>query len=131
MFIDMKKILLLLPLFAIVFLSGCTQSETEETSSAPVSEEVVENVVPTEKPMIPEEKSVDLLTFVSSHSGADSCYTVISGAAYDLTSRIGKHPGGDKAILASCGKDSTGKFDGQHGMDPKKWEWLKQFEIKM
>lgn len=45
--------------------------------------------------------------FLTSQSLAKT-WTEISGGIYDLTSRIGKH-----------------------GMDPKKWEWLKQFEIKM
>jgi cytochrome b involved in lipid metabolism len=50
---------------------------------------------------------------------------------YDLTSWIGKHPGGDKAILASCGIDSTEMFDGKHGMDPKKREGLESFRVML
>ena len=108
----------------VLLLSWCIQKNISSSSS------LIQTWITT----IPQEVCTWdklLLAMVSSHSGANSCYTVISGSIYDLTSRIGKHPGGDKAILASCGKDSTEMFDGKHGMDPKKWEGLKQFEIKM
>lgn len=124
----MKKFWLLLPLFGLFFLAGCTQGV------APVADvnTGTEITAPSQKMVAGTGDVKDqLLTIVAQHSWADSCFTVISGAVYDLTSRINKHPGGDKAILASCGKDATAMFDAKHGMDPKKWEGLKQFEIKM
>ena len=67
--------------------------------------------------------SAEVKTFtladVLTHASSASCWSAISGKVYDLTSWIGKHPGGDKAILAICGKDGTELFDGKHGMDPK------------
>jgi len=119
-----KKLFLLLPLLAVVVLSGCLQKKISTSQSLAQTWTEISG-----KPFCTWDQL--LLTMVASHSWATSCFTVISGGIYDLTSRIGKHPGGDKAILASCGKDATGKFDGQHGMDPKKWEFLKQFEIKI
>ncbi len=69
------------------------------------------------------------ITEIGSRSSSDSCWTVIEGKVYDLTSWIGKHPGGDKAILSICGKDGTEAFDGKHGMDPKAKAVLPKFYL--
>ncbi len=52
---------------------------------------------------------------VAARATAASCYSVVSGRVYDLTSWISKHPGGEKAILGICGKDGTSAFTGKHG----------------
>jgi len=112
----MKKFWLLLTVFGLLFLVGCTKQvsvENQETPEAKISTEQ------------------DVLSLVASHVDATSCWTVIDGNVYDLTSWIGKHPGGDKAILASCGKDGSQLFDNKHGMDPKKWEWLQSFKVQL
>lgn len=46
---------------------------------------------------------------VASHSDKNSCWLVIDGKIYDVTSFISSHPGGD--ILLGCGKDATGMFN--------------------
>lgn len=51
------------------------------------------------------------MTEVAKHTGADSCWTVISGNVYDLTKYIDIHPGGSRAILGICGADGTGSFN--------------------
>lgn len=56
---------------------------------------------------------------ISANASKASCWSNIEGKVYDLTSWIGKHPGGAQAILAICGKDGTELFDGKHGMDPR------------
>ena len=117
-----------MPLFGLFILAWCTQ-QASITPSVDTGTEVKGRIVEKMVAWTGDMKD-QLLAIVAQHSWADSCFTMISGSVYDLTSRIGKHPGGDKVILASCGKDSTKMFDGQHGMDPKKWEGLKQFEIK-
>lgn len=100
--------------FGLLFLVGCTQQAPVETQEVPQGKISVEQ---------------DVLSLVASHADETSCWTVISGNVYDLTSWIGKHPGGDKAILASCGIDATEMFNGKHGMDPKKWEGLENFRV--
>jgi cytochrome b involved in lipid metabolism len=52
---------------------------------------------------------------VSSHNNAQSCYGVINGSVYDLTSYINLHPGGPTRILSICGIDGTSVFESQHG----------------
>ena len=66
---------------------------------------------------------------VALHNSAESCYTVIRGFVYDLTSWIGQHPGGTEAILGICGHDGTAAFEGQHGGELKEEKKLTTFEI--
>jgi len=52
---------------------------------------------------------------VAKHSSKESCWTVIDGFVYDLSSWIAQHPGGERAILSLCGQDGTERFNKQHG----------------
>ncbi len=52
---------------------------------------------------------------VASHKNKASCWTMINGNVYDLTSWISEHPGGAEAILSLCGTDGTAAFTAQHG----------------
>lgn len=52
---------------------------------------------------------------VAKHNTAASCYTAVNGSVYDVTAWIAKHPGGEKAILSTCGKDASAAFDKKHG----------------
>lgn len=54
------------------------------------------------------------LAQVATHNTATSCYSIVSGNVYDLTSYVSAHPGGN-IILAICGKDGTSSFTTQHG----------------
>ncbi len=52
---------------------------------------------------------------VARHNTASSCWTVVNGSVYDVTSFVSMHPGGPYAILTMCGADATSAFDAQHG----------------
>ena len=54
------------------------------------------------------------LAEVMEHDDATSCWSTINGNVYDLTSWINMHPGGQEAILFTCGKDATEAFNTQH-----------------
>jgi cytochrome b involved in lipid metabolism len=69
------------------------------------------------------------MTEVKAHSSAASCYTVVHGVVYDVSSWIGKHPGGQGAIKGMCGVDATSSFDGQHGGSARPESELAQFKI--
>jgi cytochrome b involved in lipid metabolism len=66
---------------------------------------------------------------VATHNSRSSCWTVISGNVYDLTSWIPMHPGGEQNILQLCGIDGTTKFNGQHGNDSRAKSVLVGFKI--
>ncbi|GFP81824.1 cytochrome b5-like protein [Phtheirospermum japonicum] len=53
---------------------------------------------------------------VSLHNKRTDCWIIIKDKAYDVSSYVEKHPGGD-AILAHAGDDSTkGSFGPQHAI---------------
>lgn len=55
------------------------------------------------------------VTEVATHNSATSCYSIVNGNVYDLTSYINRHPNGSRDILIMCGKDDSASYDGQHG----------------
>ncbi|MDQ5949420.1 MAG: hypothetical protein QG589_546 [Patescibacteria group bacterium] len=69
------------------------------------------------------------LAEVAQHGTSASCYTIVQGTVYDVTTWIAQHPGGEKAILGMCGKDATSAFVKKHGGQPKPEEELKNFKI--
>ena len=51
---------------------------------------------------------------VKTNNSAASCWSVIRGNVYDLTTWIGAHPGGSGAIRGLCGTDGTAEFVAKH-----------------
>jgi cytochrome b involved in lipid metabolism len=66
---------------------------------------------------------------IQTHNNAASCWTVIHGSVYDLTSWVSRHPGGIAAILMLCGRDGSSVFDSVHGRDPRAQSILATFKI--
>ncbi len=66
---------------------------------------------------------------VAKHNDQNSCYTIISGSVYDLTSYIFKHPGGPGKVLTICGQDGTSAFMGKHGGQSKMEQTLASLKI--
>lgn len=92
--------------------SGKTDSVGSNTSTAPKS--TVKSYSATE---------------VASHSDKSSCWSIINGNVYDLTSWVPQHPGGEGAILSICGIDGSGAFNNQHGGRSKIANILAGFKI--
>lgn len=69
------------------------------------------------------------LVEVAKHNNEQSCWTAISGNVYDVTSWIGQHPGGERAILSLCRKDGTSAFTNKHGGQPRPEQELKNFLV--
>jgi hypothetical protein len=63
------------------------------------------------------------------HGDASSCWSVINGGVYDLTSWIPQHPGGSEAIIRLCGTDGSEKFNGVHGGQKLQLNILAGFKI--
>ena len=51
---------------------------------------------------------------VQQHRSADSCWVVLYGNVYDVTSFLPDHPGGSKIILQLAGTDATEEYDPIH-----------------
>ena len=59
------------------------------------------------------------LAEVASHNSPADCWSVVHGSVYDLSSWASRHPGGSKAIIGMCGRDSSDSFNNQHGSSKK------------
>ena len=66
---------------------------------------------------------------VAKHATKSDCYSVVSGSVYDLTNWITQHPGGEKEIMAICGKDGTASFQGEHSGQSEPARDLANFKI--
>jgi cytochrome b involved in lipid metabolism len=66
---------------------------------------------------------------VAQHASKESCWAIVRGGIYDLTSWINQHPGGRQAILGLCGKDGTAAFESTHGGQEGPEKVLKEFKI--
>ena len=51
-----------------------------------------------------------ILSEVSKHNNQTSCWTVIDGKIYDITSYIFSHPAGVNKIMKGCGIDATNMY---------------------
>ena len=69
------------------------------------------------------------LSQISQHNSRASCWSVINGGVYDLTSWIPNHPGGEQVILSMCGVDGSAGYNGQHGGRSKITAILAGFKI--
>lgn len=49
------------------------------------------------------------------HNTSTSCWLLISGKVYDVTSYLRNHPGGSRTITPWCGKESTNAFATEDG----------------
>jgi cytochrome b involved in lipid metabolism len=66
---------------------------------------------------------------VAQHATESSCWSIVNGYVYDLTSYVSKHPGGSRNILKICGKDGTSAFEGQHGGESRPERTLEGYKI--
>jgi len=51
---------------------------------------------------------------IAKHNTKDDCWVIIAGKVYDVTTFLGDHPGGQRAILMYAGKDATKEFQMLH-----------------
>ncbi|KAI2467309.1 FMN-dependent dehydrogenase-domain-containing protein [Annulohypoxylon bovei var. microspora] len=57
------------------------------------------------------------LADVSEHNTQDSCWMVLHGKVYDITSFVPKHPGGRSILLKNAGQDASAAFDSVHPIE--------------
>lgn len=104
---------------------GPKKGATVETST-PVTTSP-ENTTPSVT--APKEPSGYTLATVALHNKSSDCWTTVDGSVYDVTSWISKHPGGEQAILGTCGKDASVYFNGQHEGQAQPVSVLATFKI--
>ncbi|KAI0885013.1 FMN-dependent dehydrogenase-domain-containing protein [Annulohypoxylon maeteangense] len=57
------------------------------------------------------------LAEVGEHNSQDSCWMVLHGKVYDITSFVPKHPGGRSILLKNAGRDASKAFDSVHPIE--------------
>lgn len=67
------------------------------------------------------------MELVRQNNSERSCWSVISGNVYDLTSWIKSHPGGSSAIKSLCGIDGTASYKSQHVNQARPEQRLESF----
>lgn len=102
---------------------------TDTTTNLPITQSTTTSETATENASGTPKKSGFTFADIASHKDATSCWSAVNDKVYDLTSWIGKHPGGDKAILSICGKDGTANFMKKHADSEKAKEQLPNFLI--
>ncbi|KAI3317288.1 mitochondrial cytochrome-like protein b2 [Xylariaceae sp. AK1471] len=58
---------------------------------------------------------------IASHRSASSCWIVVDGKVYDVTSYLSEHPGGAAILLKQGGSDATAEFRKIHSPDILKY----------
>jgi len=53
------------------------------------------------------------MTEIAKHNKQTDCWMLISGKVYDITSYFGKHPGGSRTMVSTCGIDATNAYKTQ------------------
>lgn len=69
------------------------------------------------------------MSVVAQHNTKASCYTVVDGLVYDITSYIPFHPGGERDIMKACGRDATSMFHSKHDSKPQAADELSKLQI--
>jgi len=96
---------------------------------APVAPVTPQKVVPKAPPAVAPVPQGMTLAVVAKHNSRSSCWSVVNGAVYDLTSWIPNHPGGEGTILSMCGKDGSALYGGQHSTRSKPARILGGFKL--
>jgi len=116
----MQNIAIITILSATVLITGCAKQPAPQI--APIQEEVTTQIQETVTTPTPTTATQELATYtladIATHDSAQSCWTAIKGNVYDLTDFITQHPGGERGVLKTCGKDGTQEFLGAHSRGP-------------
>lgn len=143
----MKKSILVLALAIVstLFLYWCAQKNIEtnndqallnDTRDEVENTEIINDILtPTETTEVVQETDTNgkiawfTYSDVAMHADVNSCWTVIDGNVYDLTSWASQHPGWPEAIAQLCGKDGTAAFQWEHWWQVLQEETLATFKI--
>lgn len=85
-------------------LSSQELNSDELNSSSPIQDNASDTVVDNKT------EQIYTLSQVAENNTKNSCWTIIEGNVYNITSYIPNHPGGESNILQVCGKDGSALF---------------------
>jgi cytochrome b involved in lipid metabolism len=64
---------------------------------------------------------------VATHNQPNDCYLIVNNKVYDVTTYIGRHPGGKKSIYDRCGQESSAIFAAIHSNSA--WNLLNKYYV--
>ena len=99
-----------------------TPKPTASSTTSPTA-----SSTPTSSPTAKATPSGYTMEKVRANNSATSCWSVINGSVYDLTSWINSHPGGSSVIRALCGTDGSAEFSAKHSGQGKPESRLRGF----
>ncbi|MFA5854163.1 MAG: cytochrome b5-like heme/steroid binding domain-containing protein [Patescibacteria group bacterium] len=105
------------------------ESEDEDEKESDDDDRVTPAPTPTPSTGASDSLKTYSMSEVAVHKNATSCWSVVNGSVYDLTTWIGKHPGGAVAISLLCGRDGSKDFNEQHGGSAPQESRLATFKI--
>jgi cytochrome b involved in lipid metabolism len=106
---------LIIILFTVFVLTACSSSPsagTDNIESESLQQQEIEVQSESESAT-----TTYTMAEVEANSSKESCYTIIDGKVYNITSYIPQHPGGERDIMKICGRDGSSMFGRQHGGD--------------
>lgn len=71
--------------------------------------------IPTPAPVIPSTNLVLSSAELAKHNSRQTCWLLISGKIYDVTTYLNQHPGNASTILPTCGTDATQAYANRGG----------------
>jgi cytochrome b involved in lipid metabolism len=117
----MKYILLLLTLFSVILLTGCTDA-TEVKNDIAIATGAQSSDTTDSRSIEADTSSSTKTTTVSkselvSHDKETDCWISYQGLVYDVTDYVPMHPGGAAQIIPLCGtsEEFENAFTVQHG----------------
>lgn len=120
----MKSKLIAITLSAILITACSSSNQNNQTNDPKPTSDL--NSIQQEEPQedisngqSPSSTAKYTMADVQANNSESSCYTVINGNVYDLTSFIASHPGGARNIMKLCGIDGTSIYMSQHGDQPQ------------
>jgi len=96
---------------AVIQPSVDGQGVVPSTDTSQAKDQAATPTVDTSSPSQPQLTASE----VANHNSKSSCWTIVNGYVYNLTSYVYRHPGGSNSILNMCGVDASSSFSNQHG----------------
>jgi cytochrome b involved in lipid metabolism len=113
----MTKIAIITLLSTTLIITGCASQPSPELPNQDTTTTQTQQTT-TSQEEIAEQLPTYTLEDIAVHNNVDSCWTAIKCNVYDLTDFITQHPGGERGVLKTCGKDGTQDFLGAHSRWP-------------
>jgi len=91
-----------------------TPTNTNTTTNKPTTPVVIPTPT-TPTPVTPNPTLALTMAELAKHNSRQSCWLLVSGKIYDVTTYFNQHPGGVSTILPTCGTDATAAYANRGG----------------